>query len=80
MKLTVVKELPRAKKRSNRDIRGMLDEFAAMDATIVEIDPIAEGYKAPSSLSSVIGKAIVRDGYPYKVIQRNKKVYLIKKL
>lgn len=77
MKLIPLEELPKRKPQNNK-IAYVLDEFMAMDAKIVEIDPIAEGYANSASLYGLFHVNIKRYGYPCKAFVRNKKIYLTK--
>lgn len=58
----------------------VLDEFMAMEAEIVMIDPIEEGYKSARSLYGLVHYGIKRGGYPFKVSTNKGKVYLKKNL
>lgn len=79
MTLTSVKELPK-RKPFNTNLTMVFKEFMSMDAKIVRIDPIKEGYKTPTSLAASFSKALKRGEYfgKIRVIQRNGMVYLIK--
>lgn len=78
MNLKVVNEIQESKKYHN--VRFVLEEFMRMDATIVEIDPIREGYKNVSSARSSFIVSIKRHGYKNTIVTRayKDKLYLIK--
>lgn len=76
MKLTPVEKIP-GRKAPNR-WGTVLDEFMAMDAKIVEIDVVAEGYKSAKSAYSAIWYAIKKSQYGIKFYIRDNKIYLQK--
>lgn len=78
MNLKIVDKLPESK--SHRNIRLVLEEFVHMNAKIVEIDPIKEGYKNPHSAQTAFSTSIRRYNYKNSIIARTcgDKLYLIK--
>lgn len=77
MKLIPVKDIPSRHYKACK-LQSALEEFSKMDAKIVMIDPIAEGYSTPNGMVSSMWKAIKRYGYPMKVHLCQGKIYLEK--
>lgn len=80
MKLTPISidEIP-GKKLYRTKLSSMLDEFSRMDADAVEIDWKAEGYSKAKVAVSSISVAIKKSGCRMLVLNRNNRVFLIKK-
>lgn len=77
MKITPVDYAPKKVKPYTK-IDVVLEEFAKMDAKVVELDWKGEGYKTVNSLSSSFRRAIDRLGYNMSYVTRDNHAYLIK--
>lgn len=79
MNLIVANEIPRPRSRKNYEqIYRALEEFSKMDADIVKIDAIKEGYKKAMYCAKGFTYAVKRYGFRVRVFQRGTFVYLEK--
>ncbi len=72
-----VKDFERGRKKS--ELKQALDEFIAMEANVVVIDPKENGYSSAESCRSSLRNAIKRYGYTsVKTSSINSLVYMYK--
>lgn len=72
-----VKDFERGRKKS--ELKQALDEFIAMEANVVVIDPKENGYSSAESCRSSLRNAIKRYGYTsVKMSSINSLVYMYK--
>ena len=72
-----VKDFERGRKKS--ELKQALDEFIAMEANVVVIDPKENGYSSAESCRSSLRNAIKRYGYTsVKTSSVNSLVYMYK--
>lgn len=77
MKFTEVKELPRARRKTN--IRVRLDEFMSMGIKFAKLEYDAGEYKLPKYACGAFNISAKTGGYPIDVKMINGEVYLIRK-
>lgn len=79
MKYKIVNSVPK-RAGTYHDIRNFLKEFNALDAQVIEIDPIEEGYANKRSMQSAVSNAITKYGYKGRMHTSlvNEKVYIYK--
>lgn len=65
MNYEIVKELPNGARRKfyRAPLKDLLEEFKAIDADHIKLDPIKEGYKSVRSMDCSIRAAIKKYGF-----------------
>lgn len=81
MNYKILSDLPKSGGMLYRhNIKAFIEEFMNIDAQIIEVDPIKEGYKSPESMQSTVINAAKRYGYEGRIKSKliDKKLYFIK--
>lgn len=77
MKFVKVDVVPK-RRHGRHDLQGLLGVFMNSGNKIVKVDFNDRDYALPNVCANCIRVAIKRLGYPIKVMQRDKEVYLVK--
>lgn len=80
MTYKIVTSIPGSQNGIRHNLRNFLEEFMSLDAQIIEVDPIKEGYANPRSFQTAICESIRRHRYKGRITtyMRDDKVYLKK--